>query len=414
MLEIIKEYLSTFQLTNSVTEILSRFLFFIIILITALLIDFIVRKKLISSIEKLFLNSKIHWDDELIHHNVLNRLAKLTPYLIIYFFIPTILEGLDSWIHQIQSVFIIFIIFLSFLVVNAIINAALSIYEKNDISKEVPLKGLAQIIKIIIFLAGTITVVATVIDKSPIYILSGLGAITAVLILIFKDTILGLIAGIQLITNKMIAKGDWIEMEKYGANGDVIDVSLHTVKVQNWDKTITSIPTYTLISDSFKNWRGMTLSGGRRIKRSIMIDLHTTKHLSNELFNKLKDIKLLSEYLRNKEDELEEFNRTNRTNDSVLNKRRLTNIGTFRIYILEYLKQHKYIKNDMTMIVRQLQANQYGLPLEVYCFSSDQSWVGYEAIQADIFDHIFSIIQEFELEIYQQPSGHDIKEILKK
>ena len=411
MLNVIRNYIDTLQLSDLTADILSRFILFTIILITAILIDLIVRKKLISSIETFFLNSRMKWDDELIHHNVLNRLAKFTPFLILYFFIPVIFENMDPWVNRIQSIFVIYFIFLAFFVFNSIINAALAIYEKNDISKEVPLKGLAQIIKIIIFLAGTITVVSTVIDKSPVYILSGLGAITAVLILVFKDTILGLIAGIQLITNKMIAKGDWVEMEKYGANGDVIDVSLHTVKVQNWDKTITTIPTYTLISDSFKNWRGMTQSGGRRIKRSIIIDLHTTKHLDKTLLKNLKEIDLLKNYLDGKEKELSEFNQN--TNSSI-NQRRLTNIGSFRVYILEYLKKHELIRNDMTLIVRQLQANQYGLPLEIYCFSSELSWVNYESVQADIFDHFFSIIHEFDLAIYQQASGHDIKEVLTK
>jgi miniconductance mechanosensitive channel len=236
---------------------------------------------------------------------------------------------------------------------------------------------------------------------------------TAVLLLIFKDAILGLVAGIQLTANKMIAVGDWIEMPKYGADGDVLDLTLTTVKVQNWDKTITTIPTYALISDAFKNWRGMQESGGRRIKRSIAIDMNSIKFCDEEMLERFRKIQYISEHIERKRKELQEHNRLLKVDDSSLaNGRRLTNVGTFRAYIQAYLKNHPAIHQNMTFLVRQLAPSDHGLPIEIYVFSSDTAWVTYEAIQADIFDHLLAVLPEFDLRVFQSPAGHDFQQLV--
>ncbi|MGB7453231.1 MAG: mechanosensitive ion channel domain-containing protein, partial [Lysobacterales bacterium] len=239
---------------------------------------------------------------------------------------------------------------------------------------------------------------------------SGIGALTAVLMLIFRDAILGFVAGIQLAANKMISNGDWIEMPKYGADGDVMEVTLTTVKVQNWDKTITTIPTYALISESFKNWRGMQDSGGRRIKRSINIDMNSIRFCNEEMLNRFGKIQYISEYIDTKKHELEAFNKATKVdNASLANGRRMTNVGTFRAYVEAYLQNHPMINLQMTFLVRQLQPTEYGLPIEIYVFSKDQVWANYETIQADIFDHILAVIPEFDLRVYQNPTGSDFR-----
>ncbi|NEN74839.1 mechanosensitive ion channel [Pelistega sp. NLN82] len=272
-----------------------------------------------------------------------------------------------------------------------------------------PVRGLVQTLKILISIGIGISIISILIGQSPLIILSGMGAMTAVLMLVFKDPILGLVAGIQLSANNMLNLGDWLEMSKYNADGSVIDIGLTTVKVQNWDNTITTIPTYALISDSFKNWRGMTESGGRRIKRAIMIDASSVHFISEEDVSRLTKSPLLAEYIITKSGELEEANKTADLSLR-LNGRRLTNIGTFRAYLVRYLKNHPKIRQDLTIMVRQLAPTSEGIPLEIYCFSNDVAWVNYEDIQSDIFDHIFAVVSEFDLRIYQNPTGYDMRE----
>ena len=259
------------------------------------------------------------------------------------------------------------------------------------------------------FLAG-IFVISILLNKTPVYLLSGVGALAAVLMLVFRDSILGFVAGIQLAANRMVSVGDWIEMPKYGADGDVLEVALTTVKVQNWDKTITTIPTYALISESFKNWRGMSESGGRRIKRAVNIDMSSIRFSDEEMLGRYEKIQYISEYIESKKHELEAFNQSeNVDNASLANGRRMTNIGTFRAYVVAYLGNHPMINSDMTFLVRQLQPGQYGLPIEIYVFCSDKDWANYEAIQADIFDHILAVMPEFDLRVYQNPTGADFR-----
>jgi miniconductance mechanosensitive channel len=290
-----------------------------------------------------------------------------------------------------------------------LINSLHAIYQTFRVSQEIPLKGFAQVLKIALICTSLIMVISILLDRSPVYLLSGLGAMTAVLMLIFKDPILGFMAGIQLISNRMLKHGDWIEMPKYGADGDVIDITLTTVKVRNWDKTITTIPTYALINDSFKNWRGMQESQGRRIKRAIYIDMNTIKFCNAQMLQRFAGIRYIADYMQRKNKELEQYN-TERGIESrdAANARRLTNTGTFRAYICAYLQNHPMINTDMTFIVRQLAPTEHGLPLEIYVFCKDKVWANYEAIQSDIFDHLLAIAGEFDLKVYQYPSGTDI------
>lgn len=271
-----------------------------------------------------------------------------------------------------------------------------------------PIRGLVQTLKLILSIGIGIVVISLLIGQSPFILLSGLGAMTAVLMLVFKDPILGLVAGIQLSANSMLRIGDWLEMSKYNVDGEVIDIGLTTVKVRNWDNTVTTIPTYSLISDSFKNWRAMSESGGRRIKRSVVIDVTTVRFISEEDVQHFTRSPLLSEYIIAKSHELEEANK-DADMTLALNGRRMTNLGTFRAYLERYLNSHPKIRKDMTLMVRQLAPTDNGIPIEVYCFSNVVQWVQYEAIQADIFDHIFAVVGEFDLRVHQSPSGHDMQ-----
>tara|TARA_Y100000589_G_scaffold141729_1_gene135282 strand:- start:879 stop:1697 length:819 start_codon:yes stop_codon:yes gene_type:complete len=267
-----------------------------------------------------------------------------------------------------------------------------------------------QLMRLIVYILGGIYIISVLVDKSPMGIFSALGAMSVVLMLVFKDTILGFVGSIQIAANDMVKVGDWVEFPKFGADGDVIEIKLQTVKVQNWDKTITTIPTYSFVSDAFKNWRGMSESGGRRIKRSINIDMNSVKFCDKKLQEKLSKIQLLKEYFEQKEIEIKEYNIEKNAAHSA-NIRQLTNLGSFRVYLEKYLDQNNKISKKMTFLVRQLAPNEKGLPIEIYVFSSEQRWAHYEAIQADIFDHIIAILPEFELNIFQIPSGKDFKQI---
>ncbi len=287
------------------------------------------------------------------------------------------------------------------------------VYERRPGSKNRPIKGFVQVIKILVLCGAAIILISILIDQSPFLLLSGLGAITAVLLLVFKDTILSLVASVQLSTNDMLRVGDWIEMPGMNADGDVIDISLHTVKVQNFDKTITTIPTHRLVSDSFRNWRGMSESGGRRIKRSLLIDQNSVRFLSDEEVVDLKKFKILKGYLADARDKLAKWNKSELgKDDAPVNARRLTNIGTLRAYIAAYIKWHPHISENFTLLVRQLPPGSRGLPIEIYCFTDTTDWSTYEGIQSDIFDHLIAIVPEFHLTLFQEPSGSDYAKLL--
>ncbi len=286
------------------------------------------------------------------------------------------------------------------------------VYERLPTSRNRPIKGFVQVVKILVLCGAAIVVISVLIDESPLLLLSGLGAVTAVLLLVFKDTILSLVASVQLTTNDMLRVGDWITMSSMDADGDVIDISLHTVKVQNFDKTISTIPTHRLVSDAFQNWRGMSESGGRRIKRSIVLDQNSIRFLTDEEVVELKKFKMLKSYLSAKREEIADWNaRELSGEDAPVNARRLTNIGTLRAYMIAYLQWHPRIGENFTLLVRQLPPGPQGLPIEIYCFTDTTAWNEYEGIQADIFDHLMAIVPEFDLRLFQEPTGRDFVSI---
>ncbi|MBT4137314.1 MAG: mechanosensitive ion channel family protein [Candidatus Latescibacteria bacterium] len=389
------------------------------VLLLSILADFIVKRFALKTLKYIIAKTRTTWDDAIVQHKVLDRLAHLAPALIIYNLahwpftdLPTHIQA--SYTAPVLHAVLIFVVLIGILVINAFLNATLDIINRYEMARKIPAKGFAQVIKLITAFIGGILIFSILLNKSPIFFLSGLGAMTAVILLIFKDTILGLVAGIQLSANKMVAVGDWIEMPKYGADGDVIDVALTIVKVQNWDKTVTTIPAYALISDSFKNWHGMQESGGRRIKRHINIDMQTIRFCTEDMLARFSKIKYIAEYIQHKKDELSQYNTEQAIDDSnLVNGRRMTNVGTFRAYIIAYLKNHPKIHQDMTFLVRQLAPTEHGLPIEVYVFSNDIVWAHYEAIQADIFDHILAVIPEFDLRVFQDPSGNDFRALNK-
>ena len=379
------------------------------LLLVAILSDLVAKRLLLVAVRAAARRTRFGWDDALLENNVFGRLAQIVPVSIISFgivLVPDVAESVEKIIRNVASAYMILMVMLT---LTAMLSAANQIYETRPIARSRPIKGFIQLAQIGIYLFGAVIVIAMLIDRSPAILLSGFGAMTAVLLIVFKDTLLSLVASIQLTSQDMIRVGDWLEMPQFGADGDVIDVALYTITVQNWDKTITTIPTHRLITDSFKNWRGMSESGGRRIKRSISVDVNSIRVLTDDEITRFKSFALLKEYIDAKQTELRDYNTAlDEPGESGVNLRRLTNIGTFRAYIHSYLKHHPKIHEGMTLIVRQLQPGPEGLPIEIYAFSNDTDWSAYEGIQADIFDHICAIAPEFALRLYQKPAGADL------
>ena len=357
-----------------------------------------------------------HWakfGDVLLEVRFFHRLSHLVPAIVVKVASPWLFAGSGSLLGLADVAVNVYLVVIGLFVIDALLNAALVFYQNREISARLPMKGVSQALKIIINAVGVIFVLSILFDKTPLYFISGLGALTAVLLLVFKDAILGLVAGIQLSVNNLVRKGDWVEMPKFGADGEVIEVSLTTIKVQNWDKTITSIPPYALVTDSFKNWRGMSESGGRRIKRSISLDLRSVRFVDDKLMSRLRNIELLKDYLAEKEEEVEVHNKFEKVDlTEPVNGRRLTNAGTFRAYCVAYLRANEKIhKEGMTFLVRQLAPTDKGLPIEIYVFVNDVAWVNYESVQGDIFDHLIASLERFELRAYQMPSGGDVSSL---
>jgi miniconductance mechanosensitive channel len=354
----------------------------------------------------------VRWDDILTDRKVINRLAWLAPLVVVRLGLDLVVDDpdLEEWLGFGTRLTDALLLFVGLLVMSAVSVAVDRIYSELDVARERPIKGYLQIAMIIAWVIGAILIIARLVDQPVGYFLGGIGALSAVVILVFRDTILSLVASVQLTSNDMLRVGDWIEMPSQNADGDVIEIALHTIKVQNWDKTITTVPTYKLISDSYKNWRGMAEAGGRRMKRSLMIDMSTIRFLSDEEIDRWARFAPLAEYMNRKRDELEEWNRgVEQAGNIVGDPRRLTNVGTFRAYVIAYLRRHPELASEtMTMLVRQLQPGPHGLPLEVYVFTATTDWEDYERIQADVFDHLLAIVGEFGLRIHQAPSGADI------
>lgn len=354
--------------------------------------------------------TKVSWDDELVEHGVFRRIAHLVPGLVLYAGKHVLISpdwAIFSFISILSGVYLILAFYL---VLQSALSAGEAIYTKSVLSRRAPITGFIQVARLILTLALIFLTISLILDKSPIYLLSGLTAVAAVLLLIFRDTILGFVSGIQIAANRMFNTGDWIEIPKYGVDGDITEIGLTVVKVQNWDKTISTLPTYALTADAVKNWRGMQESGGRRIKRSIHLDMRSIQFASQEMLEKWHKLHLISDYLDNKKSQLaDDEARWQSASLDIINSRKLTNIGTFRAYVTAYLKQHPELNKEMTCMVRQLQASETGLPIEIYCFSKNQNWVEYEHIQSEIFDHLFAILPIFGLAPFQRVTNNTRK-----
>ncbi|WP_150299452.1 mechanosensitive ion channel family protein [Pseudomonas profundi] len=384
-----------------------------LLILAAWIANWIVKKVLIRGLLRLIRATPLgSGSSEVRQSHVISRLANVVPAIILSVgigLVPGMPEVVVIVVRNVCSAFIILTIALAITNTLTLIN---TIYERRPKAHLKPVKGYVQIVNIVIYALATILMIATLIDRSPLILLSGLGAMAAVLMLIFQDTLLSLVASVQISSNDILRVGDWIEMPALSADGDVIDIALHTVKVQNWDKTITTIPTKRLISEPLKNWRGMQESGGRRIKRSIMLDQQSVHFLDSDETSHLRRFRLLKEYLNGKQDEIEAWNKELlEQGKEPVNTRRITNIGTFRAYVERYLRSHPGIHQHMTLMVRQMNPTADGLPLEIYCFTNTVSWGVYEGIQSDIFDHLFAILPEFGLRVYQHPSGMDLRDL---
>jgi miniconductance mechanosensitive channel len=385
-----------------------------ILLVAAVFSDLVIRRGLLAIVNLVASRTDFEWDDVLRRHKVFSRITHVIPAIVIHTgvtFVPDLSERIADVTQKLAMAYVALTVTLA---ISAALSAANEVYETYPVSRDRPLKGIVQVIQLLVFIVGAVIVIANLIDRSPLIFLSGFGAMTAVLLVVFKDTILGFVASLQLTANDMVRVGDWIEMPAYGADGDVIEVALHTVKVQNFDKTITTIPTYRLIADSFKNWRGMSEAGGRRIKRPIYIDQTSIRFLADEEIDKLSDFALLREHFETKQRELEEAaGKLGEAGQFAVNRRRLTNVGVFRAYVRNYLREHAALHPDMTLLVRQLQPGPDGLPIEIYCFTRTTEWGEYEDVQSDIFDHILAILPEFGLRLFQKPAGTDLANFAK-
>ena len=373
MLKILKNWIIDQGLDLFAADILARGLILVLILVLSLIVYWLTKHFILKGLRAIISRTATQWDDMILRKKVFNRLAWLAPAIVLYTSISIPFEGYDWLITLINGAVLIYMIIMGIVALDAFLNASLAIYTTYEVSNRIPIKGFIQVFKIIIYFTSAIFIFSILLNKTPVYLFSGLGALTAVLMFIFKDAILGFVAGIQLSANRMVANGDWIEMPKYGANGDIIEIALTTVKVQNWDKTITTIPTYALITESFKNWSGMSNSGGRRIKRSISIDMNTIQFCTEDMLNRFSKVQYISNYIEKTKIELQENNELGQVdNSSLVNGKRMTNIGTFRAYVKAYLVNHPMINKEMTFLVRQLNPTEHGLPIEIYVFSKDQ------------------------------------------
>ncbi len=398
-----------------VEEWASPFLLLISILLLVLvcfIIDFITKKILLQFISSLVKRTRIKWDDILLEHKVFDRLAHIMPALFVEFSAPYVFENYDYLVNMVYRLTEAFIIYIFLTVIVSIINVMKFYVNQIESMKDKPTDSYFQLVKIVIYFFAGILIVGKLFEKDPIVILTTFGALTAIILLIFKDTILGFVASIQISANDLVRVGDWVSFGKYGADGTVTKITLNTVKVQNWDKTITTIPTYTLVSDSFKNWRGMSEAEGRRIKRSLSFKIDSVHYCDDEFLDELQKIHLLEPYLKSRREEIAIYNIENGVNKDILvNGRHLTNLGIFRVYTEAYISNHPNIRPDLTRMVMQLAASELGVPLQVYCFTNTTDWGEYEMIQADIFDHLIAAAPKFDLEIFQAPSGRDFQKI---
>lgn len=411
ILQNIDNLLISWGISPSLADSLDQFIVFALVLVIAFLADAVCRHILLKIVAHLVRKTKATWDDIVFDHKVMVHLSRMVAPVIIYIFVPVAFAEAGSvtldFIQRICFIYII-ITFLSF--INSFLKAVYTVYSAKEQLRDRPLKGMLQTVQVILWFVGAIVIVSILINESPVSLLAGLGASAAILMLVFKDSIMGFVSGVQLSANDMLKVGDWIAMPKYGADGTVIEVTLNTVKVRNWDNTIVTIPPYLLVSDSFQNWRGMRESGGRRVKRSINIDMTSVRFCTPEMLAKYRKIRLLKDYVEHTEQVIADYNEKNHIDNSILvNGRRQTNLGVFRAYLTAYLKSLPDVNQELTCMVRQLQPTDHGIPMELYFFCSLKDWVPYEGVQADVFDHVLAIIPEFDLQVFQSPSGRDFQ-----
>ncbi len=406
----LKSFIFNKLILNGFTENTAKYLNMVVLLlaliIVVFIVDFIIRKILLQMFTKFAQVSKSNFDDLLVKNKVPRNVAHIIPLLLALEFIPDVFYHFDSFEIIVEKGLQVFAIVLTLWIVRSLLHTLKDFLKTLPRLKDKPVESYIQVFMIFAWVAGIMSAIAVITGIPFLKFLTGLGAASAVIILVFRDTILGFVASIQVSINDMVRIGDWVTFEKFGADGDVTEITLATVKVQNFDKTITTIPTYALISESFKNWRGMTSSDGRRIKRSVSIKMDSVKYLTNEDIETLKGIHLIKAYLNKRQSDIETYNSSNNIDKSLpLNGRNLTNIGVFRKYVQEFIEQHSAINKDMTVMVRQLAPTSQGLPIEIYAFSSDKQWANYEYIIADIFDHVIAAIPYFNLEIFELPSS---------
>jgi len=408
------EQLLSYELSPQSAELWSLIFSGVLVVVVMITVTLFSRKILLSLSLGWIKKNRYRWDDALLDNHVIDKFSWFIPVLVAHLLLDSLLPT-DSTIYIVlKRTTQVLLAILGVISINTLLSAVGDIYRMANAKRADVLHGFIDAGKIISYIIGTILIISILSGMSPWGIISIFGGMTAVTMLIFKDTIVGFVASIQLSTTDMVRIGDWVEMPSYGADGDVISMSIHTVRIQNWDKTITTIPTYALVSNSFKNWRGMSDSGGRRIKRALTIDINSIRFCDDDMLERFRNVRLLNDYLSIKEKEIEEYNRNllPDSEDTVLiNGRRQTNIGVFRAYVVAFLKNNEQINPNMTFLVRQLPPTEHGLPLEIYVFSKDKRWVQYEDIQADIFDHLFAALPIFDLRAFQNPSGTDFLQL---
>ncbi|MEO9003819.1 MAG: mechanosensitive ion channel domain-containing protein [Ginsengibacter sp.] len=412
----LKRQFENFLHNQHVADSVIPYLVFLVLLIIAGVLVFVcvfVTKKILDNVVgRIFMKTHGKWDDLLIKHRLFSAIGYLVSVIVLKAAVPALFEDFPRTLEFIGKLLDVYLVFVIIRILIVLLKATEEYLSDSELFIEKPIASYFQLIRLILYIIAAILGLSIILTKSPIYLLGAFGAMTAVLLLIFKDTILGLVASIQISANDMVRIGDWVEMPKYHTDGDVIAINLNTVKVRNWDKTITTVPTYYFITESFKNWRGMQMSGGRRIKRTIQISIGSIQFVDMEMQERFKMIDLIRKAIVERQAEIEQFNRESDVNTDVLiNGRRMTNVGVFRMYIEKYLQNHPGINQDMTMLVRQQMPGEHGLPIEIYCFTNTIKWAEYENIQSDIFDHLVASVTYFDLVIFQSPSGKDFREL---
>ena len=403
-------------LTSALNNGWDRWVAFALVVLSVVLLDFLCRKVLVRGIRRIVMRTKATWDDELFSSAVLSRLCNIVSAIVLVIVLPVVFDEQSEARTIVTRLIQVYIVVTVFRFINALLYAAFNIVSARPAWQNKPINGLRQTGQGIAALICGILIVSILIGKSPAILLTGLGASAAVIMLVFRDSILGFVSGIQLSANNMLKVGDWISMPKYGADGTVEEVTLNTVKVRNWDNTIVTLPPYLLVSDSFQNWEGMRSSGGRRVKRSINIDMTSIRFCTPEMLERYKRIDLLKDYIARTQQRVEEYNRQHDipSGEDKINGLHQTNIGVFRNYLNLYLRQNERVNQNMMVLVRQLQPTEQGLPMELYFFTDTVDWVPYEGIQADVFDHVLAVIPEFDLRVFQNPSGNDLRTLTGK